>query len=471
MPLVENSISINSKGQIAHGIGSAGAFLDNVQFDAGGNATWFTDSVIVYNHSGTDGWYIAYYDTTASPPTITRGHSNFGSTLGGNASGQWAAWEANQGLFTSTGYINPAAAILALGRDGSIAYRPVAEAANGLVLRRLNGTETTISSGPAQQVSIVGDGQLIWQENGVLKTYGMPNHRVLTGQIWYPKAVVVKGKWWLSYYSGDYGVVVHPIDSTKGFKPVTGDLFFDIAVLPESPTFIRFAWSSLPTEVSVQFVDIDTTKVGVELGASDSPPVVAPADMVVCPSGTRALKSSASYGVAAAAEELVTLPIEVFPAFPTESGRGRIIHPTLGAFDYEIKPDEWVNIDADAIIAPIWASSRTLTSAANVLWQGHLRDVVVEERWKALGGLSMPITQLRMLLAVWTTPIDPDVGYVHWFPNYITPLAFKVLPVMLSAGGQGLAFDDVVNYKDEDGNPIGWVTAPVTFQLKLVERL
>jgi hypothetical protein len=136
-----------------------------------------------------------------------------------------------------------------------------------------------------------------------------------------------------------------------------------------------------------------------------------------------------------------------------------------------VKPDEWVNIDAEAIIPPVWASSRTLTSAANVLWQGNLRDVVVEERWKSLGGLAMPITQLRMLLAIWTTPMDPDVGYVQWFPNYITSVGFRVLPINLTAGGQGIAFDDIVNYKDEDGEPIGWMTQPVTFQLKLVERL
>jgi hypothetical protein len=104
------------------------------------------------------------------------------------------------------------------------------------------------------------------------------------------------------------------------------------------------------------------------------------------------------------------------------------------------------------------------------LWNGHIRDVVVEERWKALGGLAMPITQLRMLLAIWTNPIDPDVGYVQWYPNYISSVGFKVLPVNLSTG-QGIVFDDIVNYKDPEGNPIGWISAPVSFTMKLVERL
>jgi hypothetical protein len=187
--------------------------------------------------------------------------------------------------------------------------------------------------------------------------------------------------------------------------------------------------------------------------------------------GTVILTNDNTFGVAAAAERVVTLPLDIAPSFPIGTGRGRIVHPILGMFDYETKPDEWVNIDAEAIIPPVWASSRTLTSSANVLWQGNLRDVVVEERWKALGGLAMPATQFRMLLAIWTNPMDPDVGFVQWYPNYITQAGFRVLPVGLSAGGQGITFDDVINYVDEHDNPIGWMTAPVTLTLKLVERL
>lgn len=185
------------------------------------------------------------------------------------------------------------------------------------------------------------------------------------------------------------------------------------------------------------------------------------------------LSSSSTFNVVGAFEEVVTLPVEVWPAYPVGGGHGRIVHPLLGAFDYEVKPDEWVNIDANPVIQPVWSSTRTLTSAANVLWSGHIRDVVVEERWLALGGLAMPITQLRMLLAIWTMPVDPDIGYVHWYPNYITHLGYKVIPVMLQSGGSGggITFDDVVNYLDEDDNPIGWMTAPVTFTLKLVDRL
>jgi hypothetical protein len=185
--------------------------------------------------------------------------------------------------------------------------------------------------------------------------------------------------------------------------------------------------------------------------------------------GVRTLESEGTFDIVEAPETIVSYSINVKPAVYLTRGQGRIVHPILGSFDYEAKPDEWVNLDQDIIIPPMWASSRGLTSTANALWQGLLKDVMVEERWKSLGGLAMPITQLRMLIAIWTMPLDPDVGYVQWRPNYVTDKAWKVLPVNLTVGGQGMTFDDVINYKDIDGNPIGWVTDPVTLQFKIVE--
>lgn len=183
------------------------------------------------------------------------------------------------------------------------------------------------------------------------------------------------------------------------------------------------------------------------------------------------LTSSGTFTIADAAEAVEEITITVLPSAPLEMGRGRLIHPLLGAYDYEHKPDEWVNIDADAIIAPLWSSQRTIGGAANTLWDGYLKDVVVEERWKPLGGLSMPATQLRMLLMLWGTPVDPAVDYVRWYPNYISPLGFKVLLVNLQVGGSGVVSDDVINAKTAAGDPDGWITQPVTLTLKLVERL
>lgn len=473
---------VNAQGRIAHGIAGVGACLDNVQFDTGGGACWYNATTIVYQHSAGDGTYLAYYDINTH--VISRAHTNGANTVYGSGNGHWAAWLAGFGLFSSQGFGSAEAGLHAMGRTGSIAYKPDYQADGGGVLREISGDEISLSSGPVRDVAVLGEGQAIWQEDNDLKSRGMPDITIVAGGVYKPKAVVVGGAWWIAYYSASMGVVLHPIATTQGYRPVGGgDAFFDIAVLAGKPTTIRFAWSPHEGEAAgeIQFLDIDVETVPrVDLGTGDT---TIPGDGE--PSGgtggggggtspepgVKILSVTGTFGVIGAAEQMVTLPLEVFPSFPVPSGKGRIIHPILGPFDYETKPDEWVNIDADPIIPPMWASTRTLTSAANVLWQGNLRDVVVEERWKSLGGLAMPATQFRMLLAIWTMPVDPDVGYVQWFPTYITSVGFKVLPINLTAGGQGIAVDDVINYLGEDGEPVGWVTSPVTFQLKLVERL
>jgi hypothetical protein len=181
------------------------------------------------------------------------------------------------------------------------------------------------------------------------------------------------------------------------------------------------------------------------------------------------LTSTATFTIADASAAVAETTVQVLPAAPFPSGSGRLVHPTLGAYDYEVKPDEWVNIDGGLVVPPVWASTKTMGGAVNALWPGYLRDVLTEERWKSLGGLSMPIGQLRMLIMIWSTPVDPATGYVEWYPNYISPLGFKVIPINL--GAAGIVFDDVVNSKDEWGDPNGWVTQAVTLQLKLVEQL
>jgi len=196
------------------------------------------------------------------------------------------------------------------------------------------------------------------------------------------------------------------------------------------------------------------------------------------------LSSSATFSVASSTALTISTTVPVFPAVTAPDGNGRIVHPDLGSYDYEFKPDEWINMDTDAIIAPVWASTRTIGGAAHALWEGSIEDVVVEERWGGKqNGMSMPITQLRQLMAIWQNPVDPSVGYVQWFPNYINGNGYNVIPLDLvvgSAGSSGIArlsgigyqvisSDDVVNYLDGDGNPDGWVTTPVVFFSEISE--
>jgi hypothetical protein len=186
--------------------------------------------------------------------------------------------------------------------------------------------------------------------------------------------------------------------------------------------------------------------------------------------GTVVLSNDTTFSVTATSPVVVEEDSYVLPSFAAGEGKGRLVHPTLGAYDYEAKPDEWVNMDGDAIVKPKWSSTMTLGGAANTLWKDKLRDVKVEERWKALGGLAMPMTQMRMLLMMLANPVDPAVGYVLWYPNYVNNLGFKVILLDVKTSGDDVVFDDVVNAKHGDGTPNGWMTNPVTVVMKIAGR-
>jgi hypothetical protein len=153
------------------------------------------------------------------------------------------------------------------------------------------------------------------------------------------------------------------------------------------------------------------------------------------------------------------------PIGGTPTGKGRLIHPTLGTYDYEHTPSSWDNIDADVIIPPVWASAKTLQGSANTLWTGNIRDVVCVERWDAdAGDIKMRMSMLRMLISFFTTPPDPASAYVQWWPSYTTELGFKVAITNLQVGGQGITLDTIASRKD-------WARREVTLTLKLLGRL
>lgn len=153
--------------------------------------------------------------------------------------------------------------------------------------------------------------------------------------------------------------------------------------------------------------------------------------------------------------------ITVLPAIGAATGRGRLIHPTFGTYDYPYSPDRWTNIDGDVIIPPIWSSSKTLLGSANTLFVGNLRDVTVEEEWNQ--ELAGSTAHMRMLLAMWMNPPDPTLDYVEWYPNYTSALGFKVIMIEVTVGGQGVSLDYITRQ--------GWVTGVITLKMKIAGRI
>lgn len=198
------------------------------------------------------------------------------------------------------------------------------------------------------------------------------------------------------------------------------------------------------------------------------------------------LTNTGTFAITSVATAVVTTKSVVFPAVGYPHGFGRLVHPTIGAFPYSVKPDKWVNIDGDIIVAPVWAGTKTLGGAVNSLWPGSIANVICEEQWgDNQNGMAMPIGMLRTLIAIWSTPIDPEAAYVQWFPTYTSNKGWNVIlsDLIVGSGGgsqmarfsgigyQTLAFTDLVNALNTDGTNNGWVGDKVTLFLKIVSEV
>lgn len=178
------------------------------------------------------------------------------------------------------------------------------------------------------------------------------------------------------------------------------------------------------------------------------------------------LTSSTFFTVANQATAVETIQLAVVPAGTgAAGGYGRLVHPALGTLDYTLPPHEWTNLDSDVIIPPTWSASKTLSSTANTLWPGALRDVVVSETWTPDAGLSMPMPMLRLMMAFYLNP--PDLAadqYVEWYPTYSSGLGFKVILEGLDIDGVNLKMTPQTKY-------IGLIEFPITLKIRPVSRI
>ena len=179
------------------------------------------------------------------------------------------------------------------------------------------------------------------------------------------------------------------------------------------------------------------------------------------------LSATSSFPISAADTATETAEVFVLPVAGPGEGTGRLIHPTLGTWDYPYKPDRWRNFRTDIIVPPVWSSVTTLGGVANTLWSGKLGDVVVEESWNA-GELAIEVADFDTLVAMWTAPPDPTLGepdgYVQWWPSYACALGFHVIILgVTNGGGDGNEFDPVSEQ--------GWIVGPLTIQMRIVGRV
>lgn len=176
------------------------------------------------------------------------------------------------------------------------------------------------------------------------------------------------------------------------------------------------------------------------------------------------LTSASEFTVQDASTETTQVQLSILPVAAPGEGTGRLIHPTLGTYDYALAPEKWTNMDGDAIKAPIWAGERALEGHVNTLWHGHIEDVVVLERWLGRAGAAMPFDQLRMFIGMWQNPPDPEEGYVQWAPSYVNAHTYNVILEDLAVGQGGIELSHLAIKND-------LVQDAVTLQIRLVNRV
>jgi hypothetical protein len=312
-------MDINARGQILHGIGQRHlgidgvAAIDNRAFALGDAGGWVDDDTALFGDADAS-WTLMLYDqvtrqTRRAIADRNDARYNQGGIPKFAGGGVWAAWLAGVGLFASTGFRVPAGplrkdggALLGVGPDGAIAYKPdyqalgpsrvITKAGQELAAQELAagrsfdelepvlmalGRIWTLTEGHAADLQLLEGGVAIWQEQQQLRTLGLPTPLQI-GAAWRPQAFAIGRRWWVSYYSDRAGIILHPIDQRVGYTiiPLGIDCWHTARRLANGT--VRFALSSGPAEQpgQVRPHDVDFSQPVIDLVPEPPTPVPPP---------------------------------------------------------------------------------------------------------------------------------------------------------------------------------------------------
>jgi hypothetical protein len=176
-----------------------------------------------------------------------------------------------------------------------------------------------------------------------------------------------------------------------------------------------------------------------------------------------ALTASATFTVADSSAVSTSGQIIIQPPVGIGTGgKGRLIHPTVGTYDYLVRPTHTVNFDGEVAYPPVWRHTMTLGGGVDALWPGFIRDVEVIEHW-ATGEVGCPIDHLRMLWTLFANPPAVGVVPVIWVPNYASSAEFDVAIVDVTAGGKEYTLDRRLA-------EWGYAPQPVELKMRILAR-
>ena len=255
---------VNTRGQVAAGVGSDFVSIDGVVVGRGGSPAWLTDDEIVYGRTvnGKEDAVVAHKNG-AQPRVVAPGGANEVKAGGG----RWARYLADgrTGLTDSTGFSNPQAGLHDVGPDGVLYYKPNRE--RGIVARYLDGREVVISTS-AQPLSVRGvPGGCLWVEGDLkVRTWKLPQPVTPAGLSAYsPRAALIGGEWWLAYGDG-LRILAQPFSRPEGYVVADFGNTFDLDCVALNDK-LRVAYATTQGEQPSQYgvVDLDLTKPRVAL--------------------------------------------------------------------------------------------------------------------------------------------------------------------------------------------------------------
>jgi hypothetical protein len=260
-----SAVSLNpTTGRVAHGVGGAGAYLDNTALSTAGagGTSWVDAFTVIYQvcDGGTaTGCRLETYDVrNGSRATVDRLGANYIAAGGG----VWAKWLGGPyGLLTSTGFACAECGLIAVGPDGAVAYKPQYQSNGPFLVRERDGTSWKFSDVPAYDVQLLGQRRAIWTTAQQVFTTGIPKPTTISPAVWRPRVANVAGEWWVAYWTNERGLVVHPFTSIRGYVVrTTPDAFSHDMIAIGRSLRVSFATNEgeTPGSVVTRDINIDT---------------------------------------------------------------------------------------------------------------------------------------------------------------------------------------------------------------------
>lgn len=332
-------------GDVGHGVGGGFSSRNNVNFSRGGFGGWRDRDTAAFAN-GDDGWIVSVWnkvtnqiqrvefvvdDAVVSLAAAPLAERAFSRTLarvltqvevpantvyaGGGVVAAWlGSKDDSRGLYTTTGLRLKDGGLLAVGNNGAIAYKPLYHSNGPSIVREKDGKEWTATQGHASGIQLIGFAQAIWMEGFTVRVLGLPtpNYRNEDG-IWGAQAAFVGGEWWMCYYSGKRGVILHPMRSSERCFALVpkGDAWHRISKV--STNVLRFAISRTEGEGAgdIWGYDIDvTTGVATPLPFGNQPQTPTIFDFVLTDSINADPPVSIVYPVYAFTHPVMVLPFK-----------------------------------------------------------------------------------------------------------------------------------------------------------------